>query len=508
MTTVSQGSSATVDIAIGQKLSVSTAGEAYVDIVAGPTGAGYTSKRITASAQTFGPYGMATRVNVRAVSGDATYSNAYDTAAAQLAYDAAGNVAGIQGAGGMPISLELPNSAVAKLKRRILGGLLPLNVMATPPTITQIGPDAGNNTQGTSIGSGVTIYAQDVVAGTDKRFSILNSTALPVVGTANNGIKFYYGPNGGSTDTAPAIVIGFYTDAPIVEIGNRRSDIWQVMVDGQLVSPTVLTANAGTSFGLTRTVLNFGSRARRKIMAYGVTSGFFGIGIGSQDTIEPMDFASEIVISHMSDSYGGTSSGIFSGGLFWHASMLLGGFGFRNSPGGGSGYNTPGTGGQNFLTRLPILIGQKPDVLLTAGGINDANPITNCAAYYQAARAALPGALLVAVGPWTPNAGSQGAGPAKRDSIYSALSAVAGPWIMVDNVAGTWSARATSGAMTSGSVGNPPWQTGNGNTGALTGVGNGDFYVGDGVHPNGPGTIYLGQLLATAIRHAVITMPS
>lgn len=109
MTTVSQGSSAIVDIAIGQKLSVSTAGEAYVDIVAGPTGAGYTSKRVTAGAQTFGPYGMATRVNVRAISGSVTYGGATDLVAAQISYDALGNVLGIQGAGGAII--PVPASA-------------------------------------------------------------------------------------------------------------------------------------------------------------------------------------------------------------------------------------------------------------------------------------------------------------------------------------------------------------------------------------------------------------
>ncbi len=78
MPTVSAGSSAVIDVAIGQKIAVSTPGEAYVDVVAGALGAGYTSKRLADNTkeQTFGPYGMVTRLNIRAIVGTATYGEA------------------------------------------------------------------------------------------------------------------------------------------------------------------------------------------------------------------------------------------------------------------------------------------------------------------------------------------------------------------------------------------------------------------------------------------------
>jgi len=110
MPTVSQGASATVDIAIGQKLSVSTTGEAYVDIVAGPIGAGYTSKRVLNGAMTFGPYGVAAKVRVRAVSGTATYEGASEIVPAQMLIGPSGNVTGLVAPDGKAISLG-PRSA-------------------------------------------------------------------------------------------------------------------------------------------------------------------------------------------------------------------------------------------------------------------------------------------------------------------------------------------------------------------------------------------------------------
>ena len=147
MPTVSQGSSAVVDIAIGSKLSVSTAGEAYVDIVAGPTGAGYTSKRITAATQTFGPYGVATRVNVRAVSGAASYDGATDIVSAQIAVDAYGNVQ-VAGPGGQPL-VPTYNRGLKRLARQT--------------GIELFGPSASGVTVTPAAGSGCTITKSGAV---------------------------------------------------------------------------------------------------------------------------------------------------------------------------------------------------------------------------------------------------------------------------------------------------------------------------------------------------------
>jgi hypothetical protein len=73
MATVNAGNSATVTLAAGQVLIVSTAGEAAVDLLSGVTGAGFSSQRVLASASQFGPYPQDGVLRVRAVSGDATY---------------------------------------------------------------------------------------------------------------------------------------------------------------------------------------------------------------------------------------------------------------------------------------------------------------------------------------------------------------------------------------------------------------------------------------------------
>jgi hypothetical protein len=265
------------------------------------------------------------------------------------------------------------------------------------------------------------------------------------------------------------------------------------------VSPT------GTSYRLCRTSLAFGSRKRRKFVCYGQTSGFYGIGIGAQDSLEPLDFSSEINFTAMTDSYGGTTS-LGTGGLFWYAAMLLGCTVFRNSSNGGSGYDTAGNGNANFLQRLATMTAYGWDVCLTSGGINDGT-FANAAPYYAQLRASNSLGLIIANAAWTPNSGAQGAGATKRDSIFAAINKIAGPWIFIDNVSGTWKARSRSGYETNGLAGGAPWQTGNGKVGGTTGSGNGDFYCGDGTHPYSPdGTVFLGMNDATAGRDAIMSM--
>lgn len=73
MATVTAGDSATVTLAAGQVLIVSTAGEAAVDIMSGITGAGFSSRRVVAAADQFGPYPTDGALRVRAITGDAVH---------------------------------------------------------------------------------------------------------------------------------------------------------------------------------------------------------------------------------------------------------------------------------------------------------------------------------------------------------------------------------------------------------------------------------------------------
>lgn len=88
-------------------------------------------------------------------------------------------------------------------------------------------------------------------------------------------------------------------------------------------------------------------------------------------------------------------------------------------------------------------------------------------------------------------------------AIDAAVPQLTGPWVQVNNLAGTW--RNSSGA--SGSLGGQPWQTGSGRVGATTGTGNGDRYVSpDGTHPSAAGVDYLCMRLAQGTRAGVMAL--
>ena len=179
------------------------------------------------------------------------------------------------------------------------------NSYPPPPIITQTPQNASNNTAATTIPNGITIYADAVIAGTDTRFSMLNASGWVLTATSNDGHGFYAVPLNTLSDISPTGCVGFYHDGPIVEIGNRHAENWQVFIDGLPITSYPTFTQAGSAYGLTRTVINLGSRKRRKFLCYGQTSGFWGIGAGALDTVEAVDFTKEIRVAVMSDSYGG-----------------------------------------------------------------------------------------------------------------------------------------------------------------------------------------------------------
>ncbi|MBL8351203.1 MAG: SGNH/GDSL hydrolase family protein [Burkholderiaceae bacterium] len=73
MTTVAQGAQQTINLAAAEAVQVSTAGLAYVDLVAGAPGSPHVSRRVDAGVpQQFGPYGVAATLVVRAIHREAT----------------------------------------------------------------------------------------------------------------------------------------------------------------------------------------------------------------------------------------------------------------------------------------------------------------------------------------------------------------------------------------------------------------------------------------------------
>jgi len=305
-----------------------------------------------------------------------------------------------------------------------------------------------------------------------------------------------------------------------------------LVADGRYMAyETIRKATSGAALSKYNcfTRFDFGYRATRRISLYGDDSqGIAAVAIGSQDTIEPWVRDSEPSFCAMSDSYGGGAGINWSiAGPFWEATSLLGIPHLDLSCIGGTGYSRNSTNsdtmapGNTFGARLPDCVAAKPDLFLTAGGINDNNwfaspPLYNTAAaaetafnnavaqYYRDLRAALPQSVLVAMGPWAPRQYQPQTAPtlAKVQRIKSSLAAVGGPWIFLDNINGGWVNSAGASAPATG-----PWQTGTGTVSVPRGDGNGDVYVSaDGTHPSATGNVYLGQILASNLKAALLAL--
>ncbi len=306
-----------------------------------------------------------------------------------------------------------------------------------------------------------------------------------------------------------------------------------LLIDGQYAASRVIRTtlspnDPGASF-VTNTFVRFdlGTRAPRRISLYALsTQGPCAIATGPNDSLQPWDRSGEASFATMADSYGGGSGPKWIGGPFWEAAALLG----MPHPDldhiGGTGYARNGgsdharLAGNAFLARLATNVNARPDLFLTAGGINDNNsvamfPYASAAdaragfvaevnAYYTELRARLPDSILVAVGPWTPRQSipTDPIALSKSETIKAALQAVGGLWVFLDNLHGGWVTSAGASAPA-----DSPWQTGTGTVAAPRGDGNGDMYVSrDGTHPNEAGCLYLGTRLATDLRAALLTL--
>ncbi|KPF52859.1 hypothetical protein D621_11175 [beta proteobacterium AAP51] len=273
--------------------------------------------------------------------------------------------------------------------------------------------------------------------------------------------------------------------------------------------------------------IDFGSAAPRQLSLYARSAqGPCALAVAADDSVQAWDRSAEATMAGMADSYGGYAGVLWAeGGPLWEAAARLGIPHLDLSAVGGTGYapnSAPGFGnpGDAFAARLPSLTASRPDLVITAGGINDNNslalpPYATAEAarqgfeaathnYYSRLREALPEALLVAVGPWAPRESvpPDAVALSKADAIAAALAAAGGPWVFLDNLRGGW--RCSSGASATGTG---PWQTGTGRVGAPTGVGNGDTFVDrDGTHPTVAGVLHLGERIAEGVRAALATL--
>ncbi len=308
-----------------------------------------------------------------------------------------------------------------------------------------------------------------------------------------------------------------------------------LLADGEFVAPGFIEMELhsgvlGAPLAAANAYLrfDFGSSATRRISLYAASSqGPCAIAIGKQDALTPWDRSGAPSCCAMTDSYGQRPGVNWAmGGPFWEAASLLGIPHLDLNALGGTGYapNNGGTDARNpgnaFVARVADGVVTAPDLVLTAGGINDNNsvaapPLYASAAeakagfdaavqrYFRDLRSALPDAVLAAMGPWAPveSLPVDAVAQSKADTILAALQSIAGPWVFLDNLHGGWITSAGASAPATGRG----WQTGTGNVGQPRGDGNGDTYVAaDGVHPTPVGCQYLGGIIAAQLGAAIL----
>ncbi len=341
--------------------------------------------------------------------------------------------------------------------------------------------------------------ASSTVYGSQQSFLVpsgsltLHNPADWAVFFANNSRNYY-------TTTSNVSCLKFFHDGTEFAIMGRAGNAYLILADGVLITPRFHTVAGATGQSPVHTRVVLGKRKRRRIVILMRSYGFYGIATGPYDTVEPAgDDALYPTFAFMTDSYGTGNATRSLGGPFVEAALRLGSEGIVINPVGGSGYITAGSGTSfQDATRIANVNKGTPDIIVTAGGINDSTTglTAGATAYFAALRAANPTATLIGVSPWGPRNSSRGSAATKRDLIKPGLVAAGGQWIWIDHLTGA----VTNSAGFSGIVGSTAgWQTGDGYTGALTGSGNGDLYDGDGTHYNEAGNNYLGQLLADSI---------
>ena len=430
-----------------------------------------------------------------------------------------------------PSSPPVPSAVVS----RLLAGLatVPLTVGGSPVTVTQGAPGS------TSSSFGPDAQWFPPLPESDTR----NLATIPQVYGFQRGLWFLDPGNsiGGSTvlpaslnhqaatrNSAGPVAIHFtHTGQAFEVLVCGVLSCATLIVDGQYLAtdqfdPMNITANGSVLPNRSCLLkIDFGSSATRDVSFYAQASpGICALVVAAGDRVLPFERSAAPSFAAITDSYGGAPSEHWGlGGLFYEAAMQLGIPNVDLDSIGGTGYAPNSTNsdtlnaGNAFPARLPHIVDDQPDLFVVAGSLNDndarAQPpyasgadalagftaaVTTC---FTQARAALPNAVLAAIGPWQPpaNLPTSATEQQKADIIRQALAVVAAPWIWIDNINGGWTN--SSGASSAPSSTDGPWQT----------TANAAPYLSsDNIHPNEAGCLYLGTRLAAALRAGLLAL--
>jgi lysophospholipase L1-like esterase len=180
---------------------------------------------------------------------------------------------------------------------------------------------------------------------------------------------------------------------------------YRLWVDGlPLTADFVTTAVTATQRAELK--VDFGTVGRRTIELEWIDPAFVGVWIEPTASITRPN-RPRLLLAGLGDSHTGGASGVGRWDTWVRRSAHLLGCDWTNLGIGGSGFLTDnGTTGANFRNRLtPDVIASRPDVLVFEGSWNDGASSSAAvgaeALYcYQQLRAALPGSILIAAGPW------------------------------------------------------------------------------------------------------------
>ena len=285
------------------------------------------------------------------------------------------------------------------------------------------------------------------------------------------------------------LTIDFDTDAQSLEVfekGYGYTSLMRVVVDGRLASDTPFGYPADG--GRYLTLLTFANRATRHIRLLAYDPYFGGVHIGPNDSIVRHAVPLRVRAMFLGDSITEGPAGqdarssyaaLTAEVLGWDDAWLSGV--------GATGYLAAPGAKLTFRARYASDVkAYAPEVLVIAGGINDAvysdlQIRTEASLLFDQIQADLPQTLVFVAGPWS-NASRL------RPGINAALKSAMGVrtnFFWLPNF-------------------DEPWISGTGNAGTLRGDGNADIYISsDTTHPTPSGIQYLAAKTATAVRTAI-----
>lgn len=368
--------------------------------------------------------------------------------------------------------LALPNPSTRRL-------VSPRPVMASPPTVT--------------LG---TVNDPGTISG--KNFQETDTTTFRYFGATPVADSLWYTKD----PTTQYWAVDFEIDCDAFEFyakSGATAGKYRLIVDGEYATADAQSGQTGGGGGYFVHV-DFGSQANRHVVIeMDAVMTFGGVYVENSDHVwkSSTPVGPRVIVLGDSFTEGSQANGIQS----WAVEMAnwMGWRDIQPSGSGGTGYLNPGSGGRvKFRDRVQTdVLDRNPDIVIVAGGINDAGSYSASAIedeaelLFDAIRSGAPTATLIALSNWRQNGSPDSTVLAVRDAIETAATGRA--HLFIDSILAT-----SAGANTLG------WITGTGRSGSAANNGNADRYISsDGTHPTQAGYAYLGRRVASAIVEAL-----